>query len=356
MRARGHEVHATGKVWKGYELPRGDDDRAKMDRVVDRIVDWRADVVFVVRSAALLPEQVDRLRASGIFTAVWFADDPLLYRVHSAEVAPHYDVCLHTATEPTLRMYEEGVGVRGLAFPFWTDDKAFPRQFAPERCDLDVVFIGNTHNAHKQWRYDWIADLPLSRAIYGRVAADPAGIHAGVAKDDAALAAATARGRLGLNISQRFADHRGNTFDYPGLAELGEFSLPSRIMQLAAVGVPPVSFVGSQRAAADTKHLFPPAHVVTSADELVTLAERYRDDHRALAESSDEAHAWYQRHYTAAARVRFLEALVADPSRWRNLSAADRAGAFLDFPARPARTSRLLRAVRGRIVQPSRRR
>lgn len=349
FRRRGHQVYATGKVWKGTELPRTDKQRQKMDGVVDKIIAKRPDVVFAVRSSAFLPEQVQRMRESGITTVVWFADDPLLYRVHSAEVAPHYDLCLHTATEPALRMYEEELGVRGFGFPFWTDDVAFPRRFEPERCDLDLVFIGNTHIAHKRWRYHWIADLPLSTAIYGHVHQDPSGIHAGLAPDDEALGIASARGRLGLNISQRFADHAGNDFDYPRLAEFGEFSLPSRIMQLAAIGVPPVSYVGDDRAAADTKRLFPPAEVVRSADELVALAKQLRDDEGALREMSDQAHAWYARHYTADSRVRFLEALLNKPSAWSSSTAAERAEAFLEFPTQRQRARKAVRAIRRRL-------
>lgn len=353
LRSRGHRVHATGKVWQGWELPASTKDRQKIDRLVDGIIKMRPDAVFVVRSAALRPEQVDRLREHGTRTVVWFGDDPLLYAVQSATVAPHYDICLHTATGPTLQMYETELGVRGLAFPFWTDDVAFPRRYDPQLCDLDIVFIGNTHNAHKQWRYDWVAGLSLSTAIYGRVADDPAGIYGGIAKDDTALGIAAARGRLGLNISQRFSDHRGTMFDFPQLAGFGEFSLPSRIVQLAAIGVPPVSFVGGELAAADTEHLFPPTQVVRSADELVSMAKELRGDHRALREKSDEAHEWYGRHYTAESRARFLEALVNNPARWTSLTTEERAEAFFEFPVRRTRTRKLLNTVR-RTLRPAR--
>lgn len=352
LRSRGHVVHETGQVRVGYELPRTDWQRVKMRKITRELIARKPDVVIAIRSSVFLPEHLQQMREAGITTVVWFADDPLMYKIHTAEVAPHYDITLHTATAPALRMYERELGVRGFGFPFWTDDVAFPRRYDPTKCDLDLVFIGNTHNEYKRWRYRWIADLPLTTAIYGAVHEDPAGIHAGQARDDESLGIASARGRLGLNISQRFSDHAGDDFDYPGLADFGEFSLPSRIIQLAATGVPPVSFVSSRRAAADTKRLFPPAFTVRSADELVALVKRVGNDFDALRAASERAHQWYRKHYTAEARVRFLELLLSNPEAWKSLSATDRAVAFLEKWGAPPKRRLLPRAIFSRFRSP----
>jgi hypothetical protein len=319
------------------------------------VIAVRPDVVIVIRSAALRPEQVDRLREHKIFTVAWFSDDPVLYSAHTARVATHYDLTLHTATAATLDLYESNLGVRGLAFPFWTDETAFPRSYDPRRCDLDLVFIGNTQTRVKRWRYDWIADLPLSRAIYGEVAHDPAGIHAGVAVDDRALARACVRGRWGLNISQRFVDYAGTRFDFPGFEDLGEYSLPSRVVQLAALGVPTVSLVVNERAAQSMAQLFPPVVTVRGREELIALVAGMRDDIEGLSARSDDTHAWYARHYTASARARFLEHVLAAPRKWTKLPAARRATAFLDLRDRSGladklviQRSRMLGAVRRR--------
>jgi hypothetical protein len=290
----------------------------------------------------LRPEQVDRLHKRGIFTVAWFADDPVLYAAHTARVAPHYDLTLHTASAATLCLYEARLGVRGLAFPFWTDDISFPRLYDPRRCDLDLVFIGNTQTRVKRWRYDVIAGLPLSRAIYGLVAADPAGIHAGVAPDEAGLARAAVRGRLGLNISQRFSDYAGIRLDFPGLAELGEYPLPSRVVQLGALGVPTISLVGSERAAELTSMLYPPVITAYDPEQVTDVVKLMRDDLDTLNALSDQMHAWYAIHYTAAARARFLEQLVTAPSKWTGLPADRRATAFLQPPTRPGVIDHLL--------------
>jgi hypothetical protein len=332
LAARGHDARTTGPIWHGWRLPNAPDERARLAAVVDGIVDQRPDVVLAIRSAALRPEQVDRLRKSGIFTIAWFADDPVLYKAQTARVARHYDLTLHTATAPVLTMYESELGVRGVTFPFWADVVEFPRSYDPLACDLDLVFIGNTQTRVKLWRYDWIAGLPVSRAIYGEVADDPAGIHAGVADDVSELVRACLRGRLGLNISQRFTDYAGTRFDFPGLAEFGEFLLPSRIVQLAAVGVPVVSLAGSEEAAKSIGRLFPPVLTVRSQDELVALTHLVRDDRHRLLELSELMHRWYARYYTADARARFLEHLISNPERWTKLTAIERADAFLKVP------------------------
>jgi hypothetical protein len=314
-------------------LPAGADDRTKVASVVDHVIDSRPDVAVVMRTSALRPEQVDRLTSRGIFSVAWFSDDPVLYKVQTSHVAPHYDLTLHTAGAPVLELYERELGVRGLTFPYWTDDVAMPRSYDPRLCDLDIVFIGNTQSRVKRWRYDWIASLPMSLAIYGMVAEDPAGVHAGVARNDAELVRACARGRLGLNISQRFSDYEGTRFAFPGLSDLGEFLIPSRIVQLAAVGVPVVSFVGSSAAADAVSKMFPPAMCVMSRDELVWLSADVGNDQHALLELSDRVHKWYTDFYSAGARARFLEVLVREPHRWTSLRATERSEAFLTISA-----------------------
>jgi len=174
------------------------------------------------------------------------------------------------------------------------------------------------------------------------VADDPAGIHAGVAPDDRSLARACVRGRWGLNVSQRFVDYAGTRFDFPGFADLGEYSMPSRIVQLAALGVPAVSFVGSDEAARSMAKLFPPVVTVRDPEQLTALVIAMRDDIDGLSARSDEMYAWYARHYTASARARFLEQVLVAPRNWTALEAARRATAFLEMPSRSDVVDRLI--------------
>src|SRR5690554_6752099 len=316
LRELGHTVETTGRIWHGSEFPKTSEDRARLRSVVDDVIRWRPDAVFVMRACALLPREVDRLRRRGITTVVWYSDDPVFFRKQGEPLAGHYDITLHTATERILAKYEEELGERGLGMQFWTSQSAFPRLYDAARCDFDVLFIGNTHTPVRQWRYDWIAGLPLERAMYGLTNGDPAGIVEGVLDDDAELARACARGRFGLSVGQRFEDYEGTPFDFPGLAALGEFPLPSRIVQFASVGTPVVHMVKYDEAGRDLARLFPPVKIARSDDELVRIVKDHKDSSRSLARLSDETFDWYRSHYSGDARASFVHELLTSPDRY----------------------------------------
>lgn len=316
LRRRGHCVRATGPVWHGWRLPSDPTDTSRIRDLVTGVIRDAPDAVLVMRPSALRPEEVARLAAAGIRTACWFADDPVFFKVQSVEVAPAYEITLHTSTVPVLEMYEHELGVLGWGFPFWADERDFPRVYRPESCDLDLTFIGNTHTRVKRWRYDRIAELNVRARIFGEVAEDPAGIHAGKAESPSDLAKAAARGRVGLNLSQRFKDYAGTRFDYPRMAEFGEFSLPSRVVQLAAIGVPVVSLVATSSGERDLVDLFPEATAVRSSGEVESFVRGHDIDQ--LRDLSNAVHARYRADFTADRRAEFLEALLT----------ADRSSAF----------------------------
>jgi hypothetical protein len=316
-------------VWSGWQFPEEQADRKGIADIVDNVIASGPDIALVLRAATLLPEEIWRLRAQGIFTIAWFPDDPVLYEVQTSLIASHYDLTLHATTAAVLTLYESDLGVRGLAFPFWTDNVAFPRLYNPDKSEVDLVFIGNTHTRVKQWRYHWIAELPLSTEIHGLVKEDPNGIHRGSAISDKDLARAAARGRLGLSLSQRFSDYSGDRFHFPALDALGEYVLPSRIVQLAAVGVPIVSLTHFRETVQSINRIFPPVITFASKEELVRLAKQMRTTPSRLSEISQSTHSWFQCHFTAEARVRFLEVVLADLDKWTALPAKARATAFL---------------------------
>lgn len=344
LRELGHEVRCTGPVWHGWRLPREGPERERVDEVVTEVLAARPDVVLAMRTATLDEGHLRRLRRHGVFTVGWFSDDPVLFAKQSRRIAPHYDRTVHAAMGPVLELYERELGVRGLGMQFWASDADFPRCYDPAACDIDLVFIGNTHTGVKRWRYDWIAALPVTRAVYGKTSEDPAGIVAGLIEDPVELARCSARGRFGLNISQRFADYEGTIFDFPGLAELGEFPLPSRVVQLASAGVPVLALVASSRAAADLAVLFPPVVVIEDAEQVADVIASH--DEAALAELSGTTRAWCEQHYRPAARARFLHAVLHRPGRYRRMDADARATAFLGHPTPDqAWTRRVRRAM-----------
>ncbi len=331
LRRLGHTVKTTGKIWHGAEFPNTDEDRKKLARVVTDVIAWKPDAVFVMRACALMPRQLKRLREAGITTAVWFSDDPVFFEKQGIPVASHYDVTFHTATKRILEKYESELDVRGIGLQFWTSQDHFPRQYDPARCDLDVLFIGNAHTPVRYWRYDWLAGLPVKRAMYGLVREDTEGIVAGVLDNDAELARACVRGRFGLSVGQRFEDYKGTGFDFPGLADLGEFPLPSRIVQFASVGTPIIELVKYSEAKSDLQRLFPPVKCVTADDEIAAAVQQVHDDAAALQALSDETYQWFEAHYSADARATFVQAVLANPSKYRKMSAEQRAFAFLDY-------------------------
>lgn len=325
----GNDVRSTGRLWQGWRAPAEAEDVTRLAVAVDEMVAWRPDVVVAIRPSALSEASIDRLRAAGALLVAWFSDDPVLFKVQSRALAPLYDLTLHTADPATLELYEEQVGVRGWNFPFWSDEVATPPRYGSVERRTQLVFIGNTHTRVKRWRYDWIAALPISVEILGRVAHDDAGIHRGFVEDPAELAAAAAGSDWALNISQRFSDYRGTELDFPELAALGEFSLPSRVVQTAAAGIPTVSYVASPAAAAWSGEIFPPVRTVAGPADLVTLVESTSPGE--LESISVATLDWFRQHYHARRRAAFLLWLLSARAARRSWSSHARATAFLTF-------------------------
>jgi len=104
----------------------------------------RPDLVLVLNGLHVFPEnhleQADAIRALGIRTAIWFADDPYVTG-DTVRVAPHYDaVITHEAS--TLELYRS-LGLAAVHhLPFAADTARF-RPLPPSAAyRSDVCFIG----------------------------------------------------------------------------------------------------------------------------------------------------------------------------------------------------------------------
>lgn len=321
LTGRGHEVHWTGRVWQGDRLPRSPEERQGIREVVDRVLRLRPDALLTFRAAALRPEELQRLRDSGITLLAWFSDDPVLFRACTGPLAPEYDVTLHTGAEEVLELYEREYDVRGVSMPFFTDPVAFPRSYGSRPPEHEVVFLGNTHTRVRWWRYEWLASTGLPVRLFGKVAADPAGLHAGRLATDREVADVLARTTVALSTPQRFSDYAGSRYDFPGLSELGEFDTPSRLVQYAATGLPVVTYRSTP----------PPPHEMPSVvvREPEATADAVRDllaDPDRRSELSEAAYEWFRRWHTADSRARLLEELIAAPRavRWLDRTARAR--------------------------------
>src|SRR5690606_24991732 len=135
-----------------------------------------------------------------------------------------------------------------------------------------------------------------------------------------------AQAKLGLNVPQAFAHYVGSRFDFPGLAALGCFELPSRLMQYGAWGLPTVT-LGEM---APSPH-WPEARSCEEATELRARLPALLADEAYLTQLSRRARRRFEGAFTAAARAAFLDALLKGSIRPDRLSLLDRAFAYRDF-------------------------
>lgn len=329
---RGHEVYQTGRVWRGPRFPDRESEREVIEPAVRSALAWEPDTVLCLQASALRPRLVKDLAASGATTLVWFADDPVLYGVTYRHVVDLYDIALHCGPARVLEFYERRHGVTGVSFPFWADDVAFPPPAASTAAEYDAVFLGNTDGPVRGWRYGLLAALPADVRLHGRVDGDPAGIAHGHLDEHAAVVAALRGARVAISVPQRFADYRGHRFDFPELAGLGAFELPSRVVQYAAAGRPVVTLDPSGPSGA-----LPEMVVAADTDELGAELRGLLAEPERCAALGRRTRERFERRLTADRRVELLERLLADPDAWRSAPAADRATLWrADDPAPPA--------------------
>jgi spore maturation protein CgeB len=105
----------------------------------------RPDLVLVLNGLHhVFPEnhlqQIDMIRALGIRTAIWFADDPY-FTDDTSRIAPHYDVVL-THEQSCVQLYRE-LGCAQVGYlPLAADTDLFRPQQVEPAYRSDVCFIG----------------------------------------------------------------------------------------------------------------------------------------------------------------------------------------------------------------------
>jgi hypothetical protein len=348
LRAAGQDVVEVPAVARSHAF---DPDPEKMAESRLRLeAAMPADVLFNFRPEELAPEQLEDLRARGVTTVVWFADDPLLYKLCYRHTAEAYDLTLHTGREDVLAFYEEKHAKRGYSFPFWTDDAHYSYGYDPDAADIEVGFLGNCHRPRRAARYDLLASLPWRVKFFGRLGrlprSDPrfragddnwredhAGIHGGLLGPQE-ISGALRRFRIAINMAQPFVGVK-DRYSFPRLHDFGEFFFPSRLVLYAAVGIPTVSITlpGSGPP-------FPSVMTVTNRDELIERIGPLLDDREALLAASRGARRDFDSLLTAQSRVAMLLSLIEGP---RDHDRATRAELWRGFggvapaPAEPKR-------------------
>jgi hypothetical protein len=325
LRALGHDVLATGALWHGHRPPAEPSCLQRIDAALDRILAERCDALVNFRASTLSTGQLARLRDAGMTTAVWLPDDPVLYGVAYGAVVDHYDLALHCGNGAVLRFYDDRGHRSGVNFPFWVDPARWPAGWNPHAATEPLVFLGNLHGPAKKDRYRQLAPAAGNIAVYGRCGDDPAGIHRGELHGIGAISANLPRFFAGLSIAQRFADYAGTPYDFAGLAGLGHFELPSRVIEYASLGLP-VLVLGT----APSEH-FPEMARADDVQHAVALSNR-------LAAAPDEAMALSARgrrrvvaHFSGAARARFLSALLSGQAAPARMDLAAREFSYLEY-------------------------
>ena len=326
--AAGHTVLNTGKVGHGYKFATGPAQLHVLNSTLDKVIDFRPDVIFVFRPASLPMPLLERAKRTGARLVAWLSDDPVLWDLSYGPVVESYDVVLHCGTARVLDFYESMFGrPTGINFPFWTDQTAFPYVFGSQPRESDAMFLGNVHDEVRRTRYFDLGSLTSSIRIHGNVGRDYYRIGGGFLDSDEEVVEAGARTGLAINIPQYFRDHQGLETWFDGLDKLGFFQYPSRVIQYAAMGIPIVSVVPD----AEDLASFPEIVCVDSITQLDSTIQSLLAS-SSLEELSRSTHDRFLRNYSAAARVMALESVLSDDS-WQDLDATERSLWFTQFDA-----------------------
>ena len=319
LQGLGHHVHDTGRIWRGHRRAVAEADVARIDAAIDSVLAWGCEALLNFRAGALSERQVGRLREAGVRTAVWLPDDPVLHATTYGAVVDAYDHVLHCGPANVLRFYDAKGHAPGVTFPFWLCVRQWSWQWRRETATQELVFLGNLHGAAKLGRYELLAAAAGRIAVYGNCPVDPYGIHRGELHGPDALRAVLPRFTAGINLPQRFADYARTPYDFDGLADLGSFDLPSRVLQYAAVGLPVITISAHPPSA----HFAPVLHATDMGMALEMLDQLRREPDAAGVLSAD-ARAKVEAHFSAEARARFLIDLFRGALQPRKMDIAQR--------------------------------
>lgn len=326
LRHRGHSVLLTGPIWHGHRFPVAGHDIEYIDAALDAVLAGGCDWLLNFRASALTSAQIRRIRGAGVASAVWLPDDPVLYATTYRHVVDDYDLVLNCAPASVLQFYDDRGHRQGVNFPFWLDPYKWHADWSIERADKDLVFLGNALGKVREGRYATMAPAKGRLAIYGKCVEDPHGIHRGELFGVEAIRSVLPGYAAGLNIPQRFADYAGTSYDFSGLANLGQFYLPSRVTQYAALGMPVIS-LGVE---AKNPH-FPHALLATDIAAALRVVDRLRANPALAAEVSADARKDVLQNFSAAARAHLLEALFSGELDPRKMCVHEREYAYRNY-------------------------
>jgi spore maturation protein CgeB len=132
-------------IVNGLRLVASESFTAPANEMVSRAMELRPDLVLVLNGLhnfpAEHPEHLQQLRALGVKTAVWFADDPY-FTDQTVPLAAHYDY-VFTHELSCVALYRETGCLQSHYLPLAADHSVFRPQHVDPSYQTDVCFIGS---------------------------------------------------------------------------------------------------------------------------------------------------------------------------------------------------------------------
>lgn len=325
----GHDVVFTDLILHGHSMIHSQKDIDFMWEEIKKVCKDGGDLFISFRPMNLLPEMVEYI-SDKMLTAIWLSDDPVLYKTCYSLVVNYYDVILHCGYDDIMQFYENNNHPKGFNFPFWTDNISFPYVYQPHNAEYDIAFLGNMNGQVRRKRYMELDSLPFEKKVFGLLDSDPLGMHGGFIRDGYLhtdrVSDVLSKAKIGVSIPQFFKEYDGLDYDFEGLAELGYFQFPSRVIQYAASGLP-IAAIGDSK----MKEAFPEVHVADTIDGFKEYIKNIISDASFAMSESLKIKQGFQQRFSALSRALLLEDIVDNLNKIEKYSIKRRSLLFMDY-------------------------
>ena len=305
LRRRGHQVFELEQTWSGPSFPQSAQEHQLLHLSLEELFAFKPEVVFCFRLTCLTEEVLKRLRQRKILLVAWFSDDPVLYRNVYCKVVGRVDIVLNCGNSRVMEFYAHEGLANNVNFPFWTDQDFFPYCYPTTEKLWDGVFLGNAHNRFKRNRLRVLSQIPGNLVAFGRSSQEYNHLYHGSLDSPLQIATTISKSRVAFSIPQYFSDYADSEHDFPELATMESFVLPSRVVQYASVGIPVIS-----TRAFELEKFFPEVLICENDAELLDNFDTLRNDADRREEISKKINNRFNREYTSQARADYLIWLI----------------------------------------------
>ncbi len=315
--AEGATVFSTGPVWSGHMFPPITPIPEAIDTAIIQVNDFKPDLILVIRQSALRPSQIKRLRTTGAKIFVWLPDDPVLYRVY-AQTINEYDLSLHCGGKPILQFYDRHGHKPGVRFPFWADNTRIPFVGSQATGPVSAAFFGLLTGRIKADRGTILLSLkdsfPGGITVYGRGDIPEGLTEGGYLNGEAQMAAALSQHHVILNVPQVFSTYMETRWAQPEFPKLGHFEITSRLVQMAALGLPTLT-VAPRSIMNNFSALGPLTHQqVSKAGAKLNRYSKKLADHTYRQKAGLSLRTTFEAGFTSQLRAQYLLHLYNDPN------------------------------------------